>query len=107
MGCVRKRGKSWNAQVRVSGWRSFTKSFSKKSDAVVWVYQLEHKLRSAHIPDLRINTKITLAELLLKYAKEISPIHKGGVAETYRLKSIARRWIGELDIRYLTKQHFI
>ena len=69
--------------------------------------QLEHKLRSAHIPDLRINTKITLAELLLKYAKEISPIHKGGVAETYRLKSIARRWIGELDIRYLTKQHFI
>ena len=107
MGCVRKRGKSWNAQVRVSGWRSFTKSFSKKSDAVVWVNQLEHKLRSAHIPDLRINTKITLAELLLKYAKEISPIHKGGVAETYRLKSIARRWIGELDIRYLTKQHFI
>ena len=107
MGCVRKRGKSWNAQVRVSGWRSFTKSFSKKSDAVVWVNQLEHKLRSAHIPDLRINTKITLAELMLKYAKEISPIHKGGVAETYRLKSIARRWIGELDIRYLTKQHFI
>ena len=31
MGCVRKRGKSWNAQVRVAGWRSFTKSFSKKS----------------------------------------------------------------------------
>jgi len=27
--------------------------------------------------------------------------------QTYRLKSIARRWIGELDIRYLTKRHFI
>ncbi len=25
MGCVRKRGKSWNAQVRKSGSRSFTK----------------------------------------------------------------------------------
>ena len=25
MGCVRKRGKSWNAQVRVAEWRSFTK----------------------------------------------------------------------------------
>ena len=33
MGNVRKRGKTWNAQVRVSGWRNFTKSFKSKSDA--------------------------------------------------------------------------
>ena len=105
--CVRKRGKSWNAQVRISGCRSFTKSFLQKSDAVVWINQLEHKLRSAHIPDFLINTNITLADVLFKYAKEISPLHKGVIAETHRLKSIARSWIGELDIRYLTKQHFI
>ena len=107
MGCVRKRGKSFNAQVRVSGWRSFTKSFSKKSDAVSWINELEHKLRSAPLPDVIIDTKVTLGELLLKYAEEISPTHKGCVPETCRLKSIARKWIGELDIRYLTKQHFI
>jgi len=107
MGCVRKRGKSWNAQVRVSGWRSFTKSFSKKSDAVAWINDLENKLRSASIPDVITGNKVTLGELLLKYAEEVSPIHKGCVPETCRLKSIARRWIGELDIRYLTKQHFI
>ena len=107
MGCVRKRGKSWNAQVRVSGWRNFTKSFSKKSDAVVWIRELEHKLRAAPIPEVCIDKKITLHEFLLKYAEEISPTHKGVIAETYRLKSIARRWIGALDIRYLTKQHFI
>jgi len=107
MGCVRKRGKSWNAQVRISGWRSFTKSFSKKSDAVVWVNELEQKLRSAHIPDVPIDRKIMLKDLLLKYAEKVSPTHKGVVPETYRLKSIARWWIGELDIRYLTKQHFI
>ena len=107
MGCVRKRGKSWNAQVRVSGWRNFTKSFSKKSDAVVWIRELERKLRAAPIPEVCIDKKITFGELLLKYAEEISPTHKGVIAETYRLKSIARRWIGALDIRYLTKQHFI
>jgi integrase len=107
MGCVRKRGKSWNAQVRVSGWRSFTKSFSKKSDAVAWINELENKLRSAPLPDVIIDTKVTLGELLLKYAEEISPTHKGCVPETCRLKSIARKWIGELDVRYLTKQHFI
>ena len=32
MGCVRKRGNSWNAQVRISGWRSFTKTFQTKLD---------------------------------------------------------------------------
>jgi integrase len=106
MGCVRKRGKSWNAQVRVAGWRSFTKSFSKKSDAGAWINELEHKLRSAPLPDVIIDTKVTLGELLLKYAEEISPTHKGCVPETCRLKSIARKWVGELDVRYLTKQHF-
>ena len=55
MGCVRKRGESWNAQVRVSIWRSFTKSFSKKSDAVIWIKELEHKLHSALLPDVIID----------------------------------------------------
>ncbi len=32
MNCVRKTGISCNAQVRVFNWRSFTKSFNKKSD---------------------------------------------------------------------------
>ena len=107
MGCVRKRGKSWNAQVRIAGWRSFTKSFKSKSDAKLWIDELERKLHSAPIPDIPIDRKIALGELLIKYADEVSPSHKGCVAETCRLKSIARRWIGELDIRYLTKQHFI
>ena len=50
MGCVRKRGKSWNAQVRIAGWRSFTKSFKTKSDAVCWVQQTEHQLKNTSLP---------------------------------------------------------
>jgi hypothetical protein len=46
---VRKRGNSWNAQVRVSGWRSFTKSFTKKSDAIGWSSKLEHQLRNTSL----------------------------------------------------------
>ena len=47
MSCVRKRGAKWTAQVRVSGWRSFTKTFAKKSDAVLWSNELETRLRAA------------------------------------------------------------
>jgi hypothetical protein len=104
MGCVRKRGKSWNAQVRVAGWKNFTKSFSKKSDAVIWVRELERQIRSAQVPDVPIDSKISLRDLLLKYAEEIFPTHKGVVPETGRLKSIARRWVDELDILNFTKK---
>ena len=47
MGCVRKRGKSWNAQVRMSGWRSFTKTFRTKLDATEWVINFEKELRES------------------------------------------------------------
>ena len=59
------------------------------------------------MPTNQVNQKILLADLLLKYADEISSTHKGVVSETYRLKSVARRWIGKLDIRYLNEHQFI
>ncbi len=106
MGCVRKRGGSWSAQVRVSGWRSFNRTFQTKSDALKWINNLELKLRSSHVPDTVNSQKTTFARLLEKYASEVSPSHKGADAEIYRLKSIARSWLGRLDVRYLNKHQF-
>jgi len=107
MSSVRKRGKTWNAQVRVSGWRSFTKSFKSKSDANIWASELEQKLVSASIPNGSVSNKVLLRELFMKYADEVTPQHKGRIPETYRLNSIAQSWIGGLNTKYLTKQHFI
>ena len=78
MGSVRKRGKTWNAQVRISGWRSFTKSFKSKSDALCWIKALESNLKSADIPKVNIGN-ITLKDLLQRYATEqlqLPPTHK-------------------------------
>ena len=69
MGCVRKRGKSWNAQVRIAGWRSFTKTFNKKVDAVTWSKILEDKLKSVPIPDNNIDN-LKLKDFLNRYSKE-------------------------------------
>lgn len=106
MGNVRKRGKSWTAQVRIAGWRSFTKTFKKKTDAIAWSVHLENKLRNASVPTMVADSKVTLSDLVIRYAEEIAPSHKSSVPETYRLRAIARSWIGELDIRYLNKQQF-
>ena len=107
MSCVRKRGNKWTAQVRISGWRSFTKTFSKKADAILWSNELEKRLRAAPLPTNQPTQKVTLADLLLKYSADISPHHKGMIPEIARLESIARRWIGQLDIRYLNRYQFI
>jgi integrase len=106
MGNIRKRGNSWTAQVRISGWRSFTKTFKKKTDAIAWSVHLENKLRNAPVPTIMTDSKVTLSDLVIRYAEEIAPSHKSSVPETYRLRAISRSWIGELDIRYLNKQQF-
>ena len=98
MGCVRKRGGSWSAQVRVSGWRSFNRTFRTKSDALKWINNLELKLRSSDVPDTVNSQKTTFAKLHEKYASEVSPTHIGAGAEIYRLKSIARSWLGRIDV---------
>ena len=90
MGCVRKRGKSWNAQVRIAGWRSFTKSFKLKSDAVCWVQQTEHQLKNTSLPSVDVGDT-TLRELLQTYAKEVSSHLKGSVCMFLSLNPLGVR----------------
>ena len=105
MGCVRRRGKSWNAQVRVAGWQSFTKSFSKKSNAVKWVQELEQTLKNATRPRVNPND-ISLFELLQKYGLEVSSKLKGSEKELYKLNLYARHPIAQNRLSNLTPLHF-
>ena len=105
MGSVRKRGKTWNAQVRVSGWRSFTKSFKSKSDALCWIKALESNLKSTDIPKVNIGN-ITLKDLLQRYATEMSLHLKGSEVQIYVLNFYARHPIAQIKLSDLTERHF-
>ena len=61
MSSVRKRGKTWTAQVRITGWRSFTKTFNKKSDAIFWSKTLKDKLKTVSLPSIDTLVKVYLA----------------------------------------------
>ena len=41
MATIRKRGQSWQAQVRRQGHAPITKSFLKRADAELWAKQTE------------------------------------------------------------------
>ena len=104
MGCVRKRGNSWNAQVRISGWRSFTKTFQTKLDAKQWIVTLEKELKSKPIPEKNIKN-LKLKDLFNKYKFEILPKLKSHKIVTYKLNFLSRLWLGEIIVVNLTKGH--
>jgi len=104
MGCVRKRGNSWNAQVRISGWRSFTKTFKTKLDAKQWIVNLEKELKSKPLPEKNIKN-LKLKDLFNKYKFEILPKLKSHKIVTYKLNFLSRLWLGEIKVINLTKEH--
>ena len=104
MGCVRKRGNSWNAQVRISGWRSFTKTFQTKLDAKQWIVTLEKELKSKPLPEKNIKN-LKLKDLFNKYKFEILPKLKSHKIVTYKLNFLSRLWLGEIKVINLTKGH--
>ena len=106
MGCVRRRGTKWNAQVRITGWRSFTKTFEKKSDALRWCKETEIAIRSAPLNNLNSSLNLKFRDLIEKYRDTVTPTHKGHQPETYRLNRFASLWIGRVKVAYLTPRHF-
>jgi hypothetical protein len=77
MGCVRRRGTKWNAQVRIAGWRSFTKTFEKKSDALDWCRETETAIRSAPLNTSKSSPNLKFKDLIEEYRDTVTPTHKG------------------------------
>ena len=106
MGCVRRRGTKWNAQVRIAGWRSFTKTFEKKSDALGWCRETETAIRSAPLNASKSSPNLKFKDLIEEYRDKVTPTHKGHQSETYRLNRFANALIGRVKVAYLTPRHF-
>jgi len=105
MGNIRKRGKSWTAQVRLKGWQNFTKSFSTKNDALNWIRTTENKLKNKPKP-ISSKASLTLADLLEEYAQKVTVNLKGFEKELYKISLYRRHPIAQNKVVYLTQHHF-
>jgi integrase len=98
MATIRKRSGKYHAQIRKTGYNALTKSFSSLTTAKRWASATEADMeRNLHvlIPD---NT--TIGELLDRYEKEISPLHKSHQVEKYRLQTL-REHLGDKRVSAL------
>lgn len=87
MASFTKRGTTWRAQVSLMGVRK-TKTFETKAYAKAWAAMIEDEVRSNERGDVPPNK--TFGDLLLRYAKEVSPSKKAGDFEVLRIKALVR-----------------
>jgi len=86
MATYRKRGKSWRAEIVRDGQRQ-SRSFATKALAVAWAAEIEGDILAGrgYAP-----VRKTLDDALDRYAKEITPLHRGERWETVRLNKFRR-----------------
>lgn len=78
-----KRAGRWRARVYVNGERD-SQTFDTKAQAVSWADRREAELTGKRLPNH------TLKEALRRYAREVSPTHKGEDWEVVRLAAMER-----------------
>jgi integrase len=103
MASIRRRNDKWQAQVRRLGHQSVTRSFLTRKDAETWGRQTEVALDqgSLNVQDVELK-RLTVGDLLRRYANEVTPRKRGATVEAIRLKAMARHKIADLALRELT-----
>ena len=98
MATIRKRGGRYHAQIRKSGYASLTKTFSSLSTARRWASATEADMeRNLYAPPV----EAILGDLLDRYEKEVSPLHKSHQVEKYRLQTL-KKYLGSQQASTLT-----
>lgn len=101
MATYRKRGNSWNVQIRRGGFYA-SETFPTKLLAQAWVRKIEAELdahRAGAVPSL------DFSKAMERYADEVSPTKRGERWEVIRLTALARMPIGSVPLPDLNATH--
>ncbi|PPR28145.1 MAG: hypothetical protein CFH38_00154, partial [Alphaproteobacteria bacterium MarineAlpha10_Bin1] len=100
MAAIEKRSGSWRAKVRKSG-SSLSKTFTKKSDAVMWAAETERAIQLGSFSA----KDCTVGELLDRYSKQITPAKKSAHIERFWIKRLSRSWLANIQISKVRPHH--
>ena len=88
MATIRKRVNKYQVQVRTQG-QQLSKSFNNLQDAKRWSVFNENKILLG--TELQIlSKKLLLKDLINKYIDEVTPLKKGHIIETQRLRRLLK-----------------
>ncbi|MGE7156211.1 tyrosine-type recombinase/integrase [Methylorubrum rhodesianum] len=106
MATIRKRGRSWQVQVRHIGFPTRSKSFSSKAAAVAWAQAREREYAPIDDPVERSDGDgLTLGRLLQRYQVEITALKKGRVSENSRINNMLACPIAAVILHKIRPKH--
>ena len=94
----------WQAQIRRAGHKPITNTFVTKSDAVMWARDVESKIDRGVFLDRTEAERTSIAQLLERYLKEVTPLKKSGFREKSRLDLLEKHF-GFLMATQLQSKH--
>ena len=101
MATIRKRGKSWQAQIRLADHPPQSKSFSTKAAAQKWARITTHQLLDDH--DAPTISRHTLASILEQYREKIVILKISEVVETTVINRLLREDFAQTSLHGVTK----
>lgn len=102
MATFRQRSGRWQARITRRGFAPETKTFNSREEATRWARSIETDMDRGSFTSRSDAERTTLAEVLLRYAEEVSPTKRGGFDEAIRLKAMARNRLGKMSMASLS-----
>ncbi|MEW9806456.1 site-specific integrase [Mesorhizobium marinum] len=107
MASLQRRNDKWQARVRRLGHTPRTKSFINRTDALRWIRQTEQELdRAALAYDPSSLERTTVADLLRRYVRDVTPGKRGHASEAKRIEVFLRYDWANLTLARITPQAF-
>jgi hypothetical protein len=89
MATIRRRGTTWQVQVRRQGHATLSRTFRLKADAEQWARHKEAEIDRGELAvDTRVLRSHMLRQLLERYAAVVVPRKRGADRELYMLRVI-------------------
>lgn len=101
MASIRFRGDKWQCRIKRQGFPEISKSFCTREDGLKWARNIERQIDLGEFY-LVSTESTTLADLLARYEKEVTPSKRGASQEKYRLAVIKSDKIAKLNIKTIT-----
>ena len=105
MATIEKRGPyQWRAKIRRRGHPIQSCTFNSRAEAVVWAREIESEMDRGVFLSRAEAEKITLAELIDRYASKVTPRKRSARSELSRLKLLSEE-LGQIRLATLQSKH--
>ena len=105
MATLERRGNFWRVKIRRADLPAQTRTFDTKTLAQRWARGVEAEMDQGITVDRRIAHRTSLAEVLERYRRDVTPTKRGAIDENLRLKAMAQRSFARIRMSALTSSH--